>query len=193
MSLSPFRLRAGATALLVVAPLAFSSACATASVGVPASQAAPVGNGAAIGGSGTDVVAARGALSTTVTFLGTVMTSDGFTLYRYAKDKAKPPKSTCAGPCAAKWPPVLEGAKPTLVGVDSAMIGTVTRPDGGNQLTVNGWPAYRYIDDSLPGIVNGQGVGGDWAAITGDGAAMPDKPAPTRPPAAVAPPASPAY
>ena len=35
-------------------------------------------------------------------------------------------------------------------GVDATLIGTVVRPDGSKQLTVDGWPVYRYIKDMRP-------------------------------------------
>ena len=151
----------------------------------PASLAAPVGNGAPIGGTSAPN-AARDGISTAVTSVGTVMTSGGFTLYRYTKDRATPPTSTCTGPCAASWPPIAADGQPALDGVDAKLIGTLVRPDGSKQLTVAGWPVYRYIKDMVPGIVNGQGVGGVWLAVGPDGkpiaGAKPAAP-PARPPA----------
>ena len=95
----PSSWRAGAAALLVAAPLALS-ACGTSDTGVPASLAVPVGNGSPVGGPSTSN-AARDSLSTAITFVGTVMTSGGFTLYRNTKDRTTPPTSTCTGKCAA--------------------------------------------------------------------------------------------
>jgi predicted lipoprotein with Yx(FWY)xxD motif len=161
----PSSWRAGAAALLLAAPLALSG-CGTSDTGVPASLAAPVGNGTPIGGPTVD--AGRDSLSTASTFVGTVMTSGGFTLYRFSKDKATPPTSTCTGTCASTWPPIGGDAQPTLDGVDPKLIGTVVRPDGTKQLTVDGWPVYRYIKDMLPGTVNGRSVDG-WLAIGADG------------------------
>jgi predicted lipoprotein with Yx(FWY)xxD motif len=176
--------RAGAAALLLAAPLALS-ACGTSETGVPASLATPVGNGAPIGGTSAPT-AARDGISTAVTSVGTVMTSGGFTLYRYTKDRTTPPTSTCTGPCAASWPPIATDGQPALDGVDPKLIGTAVRPDGSKQLTVAGWPVYRYTQDMVPGIVNGQGVGGVWLAIGPDGkpiaGAKPAAP-PARPPA----------
>ncbi len=177
----PSSLRAAATVLLLAAPLALS-ACGTSENDVPASLAVPVGNGSPIGGTSTPT---RGGISTSATFVGTVMTSGGFTLYRNTKDRTAPPASTCTGPCAASWPPVLTDGQPSLDGVDPTLMGTVVRPDGSKQLTVAGWPVYRYAKDMVPGIVNGQGVGGIWLAIGPDGGplASPAKPAPTKAPA----------
>src|SRR3954452_3384604 len=78
--------------------------------------------------------------------LGTVVVDGtGFTLYRFDKDKPKPSKSSCNGPCAVQWPPVVvesaDAAKDLpLDGVDRAVVGTVKRGDGAWQLTIGGWP-----------------------------------------------------
>jgi predicted lipoprotein with Yx(FWY)xxD motif len=104
--------------------------------------------------------------------LGTVVVDgQGYTLYRFDKDTAKPPASNCAGECAQKWPPVLAtpGAPLTVEGVDQGAVGTINRPDGSIQLTLGGWPVYRYSGDTKPGSTTGQGVGGTWAAVTPEG------------------------
>ncbi|MBC9713821.1 hypothetical protein H9Y04_14715 [Streptomyces sp. TRM66268-LWL] len=102
--------------------------------------------------------------------LGEVVTdSAGFTLYRFDEDTAKPPKSNCEGDCATAWPVVAaEGAK-AAPGVDEALIGSVERADGTEQLTIAGWPMYRYAKDKQPGDAKGQGVGGTWFAAAPDG------------------------
>jgi predicted lipoprotein with Yx(FWY)xxD motif len=104
--------------------------------------------------------------------LGTVVVDgQGYTLYRYDKDSPKPPASTCADDCAQKWPPVLAtpGSPLTVEGVAQEAVGTVNRPDGSIQLTLGGWPVYRFAGDTKPGATTGQGVGGTWAAVTPDG------------------------
>ena len=108
--------------------------------------------------------------------LGTVVVDgQGFTLYRFDKDTAKPPTSNCAGECAQKWPPVLAtpGTPLTVEGVAQDAVGTINRPDGSIQLTLGGWPVYRYSGDPQPGATAGQGVGGTWAAVTPDGGKAP--------------------
>src|ERR1700754_1755935 len=124
----PSSWRAGAAALLLVAPLALS-ACGSANTGVPASLAEPVGGGTPIG----TAAAGSDGISTGVTFVGTVMTSDGFTLYRYTKDRATPPTSTCTGQCATSWPPVAAEGSPIPDSIDTKLLGTVVRPDGSKQ------------------------------------------------------------
>lgn len=104
--------------------------------------------------------------------LGTVVVDrTGFTLYRFDKDKPKPSKSTCVAACADKWPPVLADSvdNVALEGVDRAAVGTVKRADGTVQLTIGGWPVYRFTGDKQAGDTAGQGVGNTWFAVTPTG------------------------
>ncbi|MFJ1703738.1 SCO0930 family lipoprotein [Kitasatospora sp. NPDC088346] len=178
-----------------------------------ASPAAPPASGLLVGGSGTAPSPAGGGYGTygdasgaatapaggggqsggTLAVradekLGSVLTDgQGFTLYRFDKDTAKPPASNCNGACATTWPPVLMDGTTAGTGVDSAKLGEVTRADGSRQLTVGGWPAYRYSMDTAPGDTKGQGVGGTWNALAPDGSkakaadAAPATPAPANP------------
>ncbi|KOU58993.1 lipoprotein [Streptomyces sp. MMG1533] len=102
--------------------------------------------------------------------LGNVLTdSAGLTLYRFDEDTAEPPKTNCDGDCATAWPPVPADDAEAGAGVDEALLGEVTRADGTKQLTIGGWPAYRYAKDTKAGDVAGQGVGGKWYALAPDG------------------------
>ncbi|MFD8979293.1 SCO0930 family lipoprotein [Streptomyces sp. NPDC059564] len=102
--------------------------------------------------------------------LGSVLTDGaGFTLYRFDKDTAKPPTSNCDGDCAKTWPVVPAGDATAAAGMDPALLGEVVRKDGSKQLTVAGWPAYRFAKDTKAGDLNGQGVGGTWFALAPDG------------------------
>ncbi|MEU1286197.1 hypothetical protein [Kitasatospora sp. NPDC005856] len=123
--------------------------------------------------------------------LGTIVTdSAGFTLYRFDQDRNSPPESSCNGSCAVIWPPEHANGDVTVKGIDSKLVGTVTRADGTKQVTLNGWPAYRYSPDTKPGDTKGQGVGGTWFALTPSGGKagatggsmpMPGTPAPSTP------------
>jgi len=104
-------------------------------------------------------------LTATRAKLGTIVTSGGVTLYRFDKDAAKPSKSNCTDQCATAWPPVLAGGgMPKVNGVDPALVGIVLRSDGTKQVTLGGWPLYRYAKDG-PGQTKGEGVGGTWHAV----------------------------
>lgn len=89
------------------------------------------------------------------------------TLYRFDKDTATPSASHCDGDCAMTWPPVTieEGGSVYLAGVDPKQVAAIRRDDGQAQLTVGGWPVYRYSGDKAAGDAKGQGVGGTWFAV----------------------------
>lgn len=102
--------------------------------------------------------------------LGTIVTdSAGFTLYRFDHDSNNPSMSSCTGGCATLWPPERDDGHVTVKGIDSKLVGSVTRADGSKQVTLNGWPAYRYSPDSKPGDTKGQGFAGIWFALTPTG------------------------
>ena len=122
--------------------------------------------------------------------MGKVVTDqDGWVLYRFDKDSADPPQSNCVDKCAQVWPPALTDGNPQLQGVSDDKVGTVTRQDGTRQLTIGGWPVYRYIGDKKPGQWKGQGVGGTWFVVDPNGKKNLTC-LPTGTPKAVAPPAS---
>ncbi|MFD7325047.1 hypothetical protein ACFV9D_28815 [Streptomyces sp. NPDC059875] len=100
-----------------------------------------------------------------------VVNGAGFTLYRFDNDTANPSKSTCNGACATTWPPVVvaPGGRIFIDGVKKSDVGVVRRDDGNLQVTVKGWPVYRFSKDLRPGDTNGQGVGGTWFGVTPDG------------------------
>ncbi|MBM7769813.1 putative lipoprotein with Yx(FWY)xxD motif [Actinokineospora baliensis] len=109
-----------------------------------------------------------------------VVNGAGLTLYRFDKDTAKPSKSTCNGDCAKTWPPVTvaKGSKVFVAGVPKSAVGFVKRDDGSTQVTIGGWPVYRFAKDTKPGDTAGQGVGGTWFGVTPDGKKA-GSPAPT--------------
>jgi predicted lipoprotein with Yx(FWY)xxD motif len=98
-----------------------------------------------------------------------VVDGRGYVLYRFDKDTAKPPRSNCLEECVPKWPPVLDTSDIRLDGVDQALVGSVVRADFTRQVTIAGWPVYRYSGDRAPGEAKGQGVGNLWFAVTPQG------------------------
>lgn len=185
--------RAASLVATAASVLALTTACGQDNVTTPSSAAQNVGATAPAGGyggagtgtgagngygadgsqsSGSPTPAApAGALTVAANpELGKVLTDgSGLTLYRFDQDTAKPPKSNCDGDCATTWPPVPADDASAGTGIDKALLGEVTRADGSKQLTVGGWPAYRYAKDVNVGDVNGQGVGGKWFALAPDG------------------------
>jgi predicted lipoprotein with Yx(FWY)xxD motif len=163
--------------LLVAAGLSAAalvlSACDTdtGGYGSGSNAAADAGSTAASAAAPADAAGATGGLvAVDSPQLGQIVTdSGGRTLYRFDKDTNKPSATHCTDACAAKWPPVVVQGKPELNGVGSALVGSVARPDGTMQVTLNGWPLYRFAGDTAAGQANGQGVGGTWFASTPEG------------------------
>ncbi|MFG3409962.1 hypothetical protein [Streptomyces sp. NPDC048142] len=55
------------------------------------------------------------------------------------------------------------------VTADAELLGASGRAGGTGQLTVGGRSVCRYVKDTAPGRVNGQGAGGTWFAAAPDG------------------------
>jgi predicted lipoprotein with Yx(FWY)xxD motif len=100
-------------------------------------------------------------------------TTGGRTLYSLSVEKHG--KFICVGSCLSVWHPLLVPAAVRPTG--PVKLGTITRPDGGSQVTYRGRPLYRFGGDAKTGQVNGEGIKdvGTWHA-----AALPAmaKPAP---------------
>src|SRR5262245_32448652 len=69
------------------------------------------------------------------TTLGRVLVDgSGRTLYLFENDKHG--RSSCAGACAAYWPPALTHGKPVAAaGVKASLLGVTRRSDGTSQVT----------------------------------------------------------
>jgi predicted lipoprotein with Yx(FWY)xxD motif len=97
--------------------------------------------------------------------------AQGRTIYLFEADKSG--TSTCAGACAAAWPPVsVSGSPQAGSGVDQALLGTVKRDDGTMQLTYNKHPLYYFAADTAAGQDHGQGskeFGAGWYVVSAQG------------------------
>jgi predicted lipoprotein with Yx(FWY)xxD motif len=104
--------------------------------------------------------------------LGThLVDADGMALYLFTADG--PGVSTCADACLATWPALtVEGAPDAGRGVDAALLGTLTREDGSEQITYAGWPLYRFAGDTRLGDIAGQGLDDAWFLVAPDGEAI---------------------
>jgi predicted lipoprotein with Yx(FWY)xxD motif len=95
--------------------------------------------------------------------LGQILTdADGLTLYTFANDTADSGTSACTGGCVNAWPPAAVTGEPSGPDELTGELGTITRDDGTTQVTYNGLPLYRFVNDTAPGQTNGEGVGGLW-------------------------------
>lgn len=161
------RARPAVAAPIAVAGLALVAACGTNPYATSGAVQPVVLGAQQQPASAVPAGAAAQLISSTVDGLGTVLAdAEGHTLYRYAKDSAGPPRATCAGPCATTWPPLISDTPAVAAGIDAELVGQVTRPDGRKQVTVDGWPVYRFAKDTGPGIALGRRVSADWAPIT---------------------------
>ncbi|MEU0042775.1 COG4315 family predicted lipoprotein [Streptomyces werraensis] len=156
-----------ASALLLAA--CGSSADNSASTGAaapeaPAEASAPADAGSSAPGGGMGMVSTNMLMTKEMSGIGAVVTdAKGWTLYRYDKDMES--MSMCTGSCAQTWMPVMPDGTPQAMGVQGK-VGTITRDDGMKQLTLAGWPLYRYMGDAKAGDMNGQGKDGAWYAVT---------------------------
>jgi predicted lipoprotein with Yx(FWY)xxD motif len=115
----------------------------------------------------------------TVSGVGTVLVdANGMALY--SPDQEANGAIHCTGSCEAIWKPltVSGGAKPTAASEVSGTVATVKRPDGSEQVTLDGAPLYTFAEDGGPDQVTGDGVsdsfGGQsftWHAVTVGGSA----------------------
>ncbi|HEY9474340.1 MAG TPA: hypothetical protein VIS06_10875 [Mycobacteriales bacterium] len=158
------RLAVGATVLVVAA------ACGGSGSGGDSNQA-----GSAPANSDTTVS------TKAVSGSGTVLVdSSGMALY--TADQETDGSIKCVKDCTDIWPPltVSDGQTPTGDPGVTGTLGTVKRPDGSTQVTLDGKPLYRFSIDRSPGDVKGQGAkdsfGGQafsWQVATASGAAAP--------------------
>ncbi|WP_053205097.1 hypothetical protein [Jiangella muralis] len=110
---------------------------------------------------------------------GTVLTdADGNTLY--TTDAEADGTIHCVDGCEDFWPPVAATSSDVPSGVSgvSGTFAVADRPDGSQQLTLDGKPLYTFSEDSGPGSFTGDGFEDDfqgthfvWHAVTTDGSA----------------------
>ncbi len=120
------------------------------------------------GGSASPAGAADAGIALATTSLGTVLVGPGGrTLYVFLADSGG--TSACNGQCTSNWPP-LTGALPALgAGLAAGDFGSISRGDGTKQVTFHGRPLYNFAGDQAAGQTNGQGIGGKWYVVGGDG------------------------
>jgi predicted lipoprotein with Yx(FWY)xxD motif len=113
------------------------------------------------GGSDSESAAPNGETVSisTVDGVGDVLVdADGAALY--AADEEADGMVLCIDSCLTIWNPLTlsDGEAPPAADGLGAMVGVLTRPDGGRQVTLEGRPLYRFIEDPGPGTVTGNGL-----------------------------------
>jgi len=94
-----------------------------------------------------------------------LVNGSGMTLYYRTTDIQSNGTSTCTGSCVQVWPVFYVENLTLPPGLNASSFNVVTRADGKQQLTYDGWPLYFFSGDHKPGDVNGQGIGGIWFAV----------------------------
>jgi len=115
--------------------------------------------------------------------VGSVLTGpNGMTLYYFATDTST--TSSCTGPCAVVWPPLVvpAGSKPLLPSGTTGTLTLVARSDGSDQVSYKGHLLYYYQGDAAPGQDKGQGVDGTWFVLSTSGTTPAGSPTTTRSP-----------
>ncbi|MBX2848689.1 MAG: hypothetical protein KTR16_10225 [Acidiferrobacterales bacterium] len=97
--------------------------------------------------------------STTASFVAADEDRSLMSLYIFDNDPVG--ASACnSQQCVTSWPPLLADDS---LSVDLPF-SVITRDDGNAQIALRGKPLYYFAGDSVPGDVNGEGVGGVWHA-----------------------------
>ncbi|GAA4570206.1 COG4315 family predicted lipoprotein [Planotetraspora kaengkrachanensis] len=168
------RARAGRLVAVTFAVVGLATACSSgdeSKSAAPAPKAAtPESTAATAAANATETPGpvVGGPVGTSTSSIGLIVVDGtGRTVYAYDKDKTHPATSDCDDRCAAQWPPVP--ATTDVAGIDSALVGSLTRKDGSEQLTIGDHPVYLYAGDKAPGDVKGQLAEGAWHAITPKG------------------------
>ena len=154
------RMSVRSVGIVAIAGVMLLSGCAKKA----ASNTGSGGSTGSTGSSGSVTVSSK-----SVSGVGNVLVdTKGMTLY-YLKTET-PGNIMCTGGCATAWPPLLlpsgVAAATAGSGVDSSKLGTITRPDGGVQVTYDGRPLYLFASDTSAGQATGQGVAGFFAVPT---------------------------
>lgn len=115
---------------------------------------------AACGGSDNGAATAGGGSSSTTVSLdnGLLVDSSGAALYTSEQEKAG--SVMCTGGCTQIWLPLKApgSGQPTAGDGVSGKLGTVKRPDGTRQVTLDGRPLYRFAEDTAKGKATGDNV-----------------------------------
>ncbi len=91
-----------------------------------------------------------------------VVDANGMSVYFFTKDVKDSGTSACTDACLAAWPPVTTAADTPQVEGVTGTVGTITTPDGAQQVTLNGLPLYYFAKDTKTGDILGQGVNDVW-------------------------------
>lgn len=100
-----------------------------------------------------------------------LVTGEGMSVYLYILDEGG--ALACVEACTNNWPPLMAGADSIVSeNLDSNLVGTVERPEGGLQLTYGGHPLYTFQRDTEEGHTRGQALGDQFFLVSVAGEAV---------------------
>lgn len=103
-------------------------------------------------------------------------TGGGLTVYMFTADSRNHDRCVSTKGCAGVWPPLTVSGRPVAgTGVNRALLGTITLPNGRHQVTYAGHPLYRYSGDSSPGDTSYIGISsfhGTWYGVNAAGGSV---------------------
>jgi predicted lipoprotein with Yx(FWY)xxD motif len=111
---------------------------------------------AACGSSGSGDATASSGSATVSSNNGQLVDSSGAPLYSSEQEKSG--KVVCTGECTSIWLPLAANGKPTAGDGVSGKLGTIKRPDGTKEVTLDGRPLYRFAQDGSSGKATGDGA-----------------------------------
>jgi predicted lipoprotein with Yx(FWY)xxD motif len=108
------------------------------------------------------------------TGLGRILVSSaGFTLYRFTRDGRNSDACLMVSGCAKVWPPLTTSGRPLAgPGVKPSLLSSIRLPSGARQVTYAGHPLYLYAPASERGetyYVGATSFGGTWEAVSAAG------------------------
>jgi predicted lipoprotein with Yx(FWY)xxD motif len=115
---------------------------------------------AACGGSNNDNEATAGATPSTTVSLDNGLLVDSTGAALYTSEQEKTGTVMCTNGCTQIWLPLKapSSGQPTAGDGVSGKVGTVKRPDGARQVTLDGRPLYRFAEDTEKGKATGDNV-----------------------------------
>ncbi|MGE5691070.1 MAG: hypothetical protein ACM33B_11010 [Pseudomonadota bacterium] len=142
----------------------YASLLALAAAVILAVSACGGGGDSGAGGSAQGAAGAAPTVSAdTVDAVGAVLV-DARGSALYAADQETGGMVRCTASCTAIWEPLtVGGGMPTAGDGLGDRIGVVERPDGGRQVTFEGRPLYRFVEDPSPRTVTGNGLADSFA------------------------------
>ena len=124
-----------------------------------------------------------------------VVDGSGRALYHLSGETSR--HVLCTGACLRAWPPVTVRSGHTKLVEGRGVQGHLAifrRPDGRLQVTLRGFPLYRFIGDRVAGQAHGNGKhrsGGVWALVFARAPKLPPIPPPAEIPGPKLPPTPP--